>query len=74
MEIVKLVRQDIRIRTKIKLLPAKLVLHFNKVVAKTVLTSDFVAHGEVVNALEFVKAFVEETFAGTARPEDVPFM
>jgi len=71
---VELIRQDVSIRGEVELLPAELILHFDKVVAETVLASDLVTHRKVVDALVLVEAFIEETFAGAARPEDIPFM
>ena len=74
MEVVELIRQDVGIRGEVELLPAEFILHFDKVVAETVLSSDLVTHRKVIDALVLVQAFIEETLAGAARPEDIPLM
>ena len=68
------IRKYIGIWDKIKLAPSEPFLHFNIIEAKTVLSSDFVALGKMINPLEFVEPFIEIALARGTRPEYVPFV
>jgi hypothetical protein len=71
---VKLVWQNVSIRYEVKGCSSKFLLSLAVVEAKTVFSCDLVGHREVVDALKFVKAFVEEGLAAGARPKDVPLV
>ena len=68
MKIMKLIRQDVCVWYKVKFCTTKSLLHLNIVVAKSVFSGDFIAHGEMVDPLELVEAFVEVALARTGRP------
>ena len=74
MEVMKLIGQDVSVRYEIKLRSTKSLLHLDIVETKSVFSGDLVALWEVVNALEFVQAFIQIAFAGAGRPEDVPLV
>jgi hypothetical protein len=74
MEIMKFVRQNIRIRNKVKLISAEPFLHFYVVITQSVLACDFVTLREMIHALELIESFVKVTLAGACRPKNIPFM
>ena len=49
-------------------------MHLNIVETESVFSGDLVALREVIDALKFVQTFIEITFAGASRPEDIPLM
>lgn len=63
MEIMKLIRQNVSVGNEIELLSTEPLLHFNVVVAETVLASDFMTLRKVVNALEAVQSLVDIALA-----------
>jgi len=71
---VKLVWQNVGIRYEVKGRSSKFLLSLAVVEAKAVFPCDLVGHREVVDALKFVKAVVEEGLAAGARPKDVPLV
>ena len=73
-EVVKLIWKDIGIRNEIILISAESLLHLDIVIAKSVLSGDFITLWEVIDPLELIKAFIQVAFARTSRPEDVPLV
>jgi hypothetical protein len=73
-EITKLIRQNIRVRNKIKRRFTKLFLHANHIVAKAILASDFIALREVIDLLVLVKALVKVALARGRTPEHIPLV
>ncbi len=57
-EVSKLIREDIGVRNKVKVLFAKLLLHAHHVETKTVLPCNLVTLGEVVYLLELIQTLV----------------
>ena len=53
-EVMKLVRQDVRVRNEIVLVPPEALLHLHIVVAKPIFSGDFIALWEVIDSLKFV--------------------
>jgi len=54
MEVMELIRQNVRIRYKVELGSTKSFLHFDIIVAKSVFSGNFIAHREMVDSLELV--------------------
>ena len=73
-EVVEFVWQNVGVRNKIILISAKSLLHLDIVVAKSIFSRDLIALWEVIDALEFVQAFVQVAFARTRSPENVPLV
>lgn len=65
MEIVEFVGQDVGVWNEIVMLVAELLLHFDKVEAKSILPRDLITHWEVINSLILIKAFIHKTLART---------
>ena len=63
-EVMELIRQDVRIRNKVELFSTEALLHLHIVIAETVLSCNFIALREVIDPLEFIEAFIEVTFTG----------
>ena len=61
-EVMELIRQDVRIRNKVELFSTEALLHLHIVIAKTVFSRDFIALREVIDSLEFVETFIEVAF------------
>jgi len=70
----ELIWQDIGVWDEVELTPAKSLLHFDVVEAKSVFSGDFVTLREVVDSLIFVQTFINVALAGRARPQDVPLV
>ena len=73
-EVVELLGQNVGIRNEVKLLPSEPFLHLYVVVAKTVLASDLITLGEVIDPLELIQALVQVALARASRPEHVPLV
>lgn len=59
LEFSQLIRENIGIRDDIiDPTPSKLLLHLHNVVAKSVLSGDFIARREMIDSLVFIKTFV----------------
>lgn len=74
LEVLELVGQDVRVWDYIKMVFSKSFLHFNEVVAESVLSSNFKARREVVDFLVFIQSLVQVRLATRRAPEDVPFV
>jgi hypothetical protein len=64
-EFTKLVRENVSVWNKVKMLLSVSLLHSDDVETEPVLSSDFMTRWEVIYLLVFVKAFVKVTFATT---------
>ena len=73
-KVMELIREDVSVWNEVESSSAVLLLHLYGVEAQSVLASDLIAIREVVDALELIKAFIEVTLTGAARPEDVPLV
>lgn len=73
-EVVELLRQDVSVGDEIVLTTPKTLLHLHVIVAKPILASDLITHGEVIDLLELIETLVEVTLAGAGRPQDIPLV
>ena len=73
-EVMELLRQDVRVGDEVVLSAPEPLLHLHVIVAKSVLARDFVAHWEVVDFLELVEALVQVALARAGRPQHVPLV
>lgn len=73
-EVPELVREDVGVGHKVKVLLAVLLLHADHVKTEAVLPGDLVALWEVVDLLVLVEALVEVALARAGAPKDIPLM
>ena len=65
-EVVELIRKNVCIGNEVELFSTKALLTLHIIIAKTVLSCDFIALREVINPLKFVETFIEVAFAGAS--------
>lgn len=63
-ELTELIRKDVSIWDEIKVVLSILFLHSDNVAAESVFSGHLVRLWEMINLLEFVKAFINVTLAG----------
>lgn len=73
-EFMKLIRQYVRIRDKIKCRGSKFFLHFYIIEAKTIFTGYLIALWEMIDSLELIQTFIKVWFATTTCPENIPLV
>lgn len=73
-EISKLIRKNVSVRHKVEVLLAKPFLHSYDIIAKSVLSCNFVALRKVIDLLIFVKSFIDVRLATTGTPKNIPLM
>jgi hypothetical protein len=62
-EIAEFIREDVSIRHKIKVLLSKAFLHSHHIIAKPILSGDFIALRVVIDLLELIKTLVDVRLA-----------
>ena len=73
-EISKLIRKNVSVRYKVKVLLAKPFLHSYDIIAESVLPCNFVALRKVVDFLILVKPFIDVRLATAGTPKNIPLM
>lgn len=70
----ELLRQNVRLRYKVKSFSSKALLHLDIVVTESVFARYLIALREVVDSLELVQTLIKIALAGASCPEEIPFM
>ena len=74
MEVMELIRQDVRIRDEIEHISAEPLLHLHVVKTKPVLPRDLIRLREMVYSLVLIQTLVQIGLATGRRPQDVPLV